>query len=42
MVVDTVKYPLTNDDYPKTLLIGSLFVVGSVFILPLFVLIGLH
>jgi len=40
MIVDTFKYPLTNDEYPKTLLIGSLFVVGSVLILPLFVLIG--
>jgi len=40
MVVDTVKYPLTNDDYPKTLLIGSLLVVGTVFILPIFILVG--
>jgi len=40
MVVDTFKYPLTNDEYPKTLVIGSLLVVGSVFILPMFVLIG--
>lgn len=40
MVVDTFKYPLTNDEYPKTLLIGSLLIVGSVFILPIFVLIG--
>ena len=40
MVVDTIKYPLTNDELPKTLLIGSLLIVGSVFILPIFILAG--
>ncbi len=40
MIVDAVKYPLTDDDYLKTLVIGSLLVVGSVLVLPLFVLLG--
>jgi len=40
MVVDTFKYPFTNDEFPKTLLIGSLLIVGSVFILPIFILVG--
>lgn len=40
MIVDAFKYPLTDDDYLRTLLIGSLLTVGSVLVLPLFVLLG--
>ncbi len=40
MFVSSLRYPLDADDLPRTLLIGSLLVVGSVFILPLIVLMG--
>jgi hypothetical protein len=40
MIVDAFKYPFRDDDYPRTLLIGSLLTVGSVLVLPLFVLLG--
>lgn len=40
MIVDAFKYPLTDEGYPKTLLIGSFLVVGSVLVFPLFVLLG--
>ena len=40
MLVSSLRYPLEDDEYFRTLLIGSLVVVGSVFVLPLFVLLG--
>ncbi|WP_459877165.1 DUF4013 domain-containing protein [Halorubrum gandharaense] len=40
MIVDAFKYPLTDDGYARTLLIGSILTVGSILILPVFVLLG--
>ena len=40
MFVSSLRYPLESDDLPRTLLIGSLLVVGSILILPLIVLMG--
>ncbi len=40
MITDALKYPITGDDSLKTLIIGSFLIVGSVLVLPLFVLLG--
>lgn len=40
MIVDAFKYPLADDNYLRTLLVGSLLTVGSILVLPLFVLLG--
>ncbi|GAB7020093.1 DUF4013 domain-containing protein [Halostagnicola bangensis] len=40
MIVNALKYPLEDDDYPKTLLIGSLLLVTSFLIIPAFILTG--
>ena len=40
MLADAFKYPLADDESARTFLIGSLLVVGSVLVVPAFVLLG--
>ncbi len=40
MIAEAFRYPLESEDSIKTLLIGTLLVLGTVLILPLFVLLG--
>ncbi len=40
MIVNALKYPLEDEDFLKTLLIGSLLLVTSFLIVPIFILTG--
>lgn len=40
MFVDALKYPFKQDSYVKTLLIGTLLLITSFLIVPLFILLG--